>query len=270
MAIQLTTTREAQNESGLKIAIHGPAGSGKTTMLATTDEPMIIISAEGGLLSLRHLDIPVIVVASMPDIEEAYSYIIGPDGDQFSWVGIDSASEIAEVCLNTEKAATQDGRRAYGEMNDKMMGVLRAFRDLKKNVVMTFKQARVEDQATGATLYSPMMPGRGLAQQVPYLFDEVLALRVERGENGTFEHWAQTARDMQYDAKDRSGSLDAFELPNLGAMASKIRGVTMPSTTPPVLPPSETLTTEPEAPDETAETNTDTNTPVQENENASA
>tara|TARA_R110000803_G_scaffold28011_10_gene65138 strand:+ start:6410 stop:7186 length:777 start_codon:yes stop_codon:yes gene_type:complete len=228
MAIKLTSTRDAQADSGLKVAIHGPAGSGKTTMIASADEPTIIISAEGGLLSLRHYDIPVIIVTSMAEIEEAYSYIAGPDGAQYKWVGIDSASEIAEVCLNAEKITTTDGRRAYGEMQDKMMGMLRAFRDLPKNVVMTFKQSRVEDGGSGLTLHSPMMPGRVLTQQVPYLFDEVLALRVERNEAGEFERWAQTARDMQYDAKDRSGALDAFEPPNLGAIAAKIRGEAPP------------------------------------------
>ena len=58
MSIKLTSTAQAAVDNGIKVLVHGPAGSGKTTLCATTGEPTVIISAEAGLLSLRGHDIP--------------------------------------------------------------------------------------------------------------------------------------------------------------------------------------------------------------------
>ena len=228
MAIQLTTTKQAALSSGIKILVHGPAGSGKTVLAATINEPTIIISAEAGLLSLRHIDIPVITVNSLEDVQQAYAYIAGSDGEQFSWIALDSISEIAEQVLAYEMKQSKDMRKAYGELQAQMMDLLRAFRDLPKNVYMSCKQERIKDDAAGTILYGPMMPGQKLAQQIPYLFDEVFALRIEKDNEGNLTRWLQTNRDIQHEAKDRSGALELFEEPNLSTIAGKIRGDNQP------------------------------------------
>lgn len=222
MAIQLTTTKDAA-QHGIKVLVHGPAGAGKTVLASTTGEPTVIISAEAGLLSLRHVDIPVINVNSLQDVQDAYSHLSGKDGESYSWIALDSISEIAEQVLSYEMKQTKDPRKAYGELSSQMMDLLRAFRDLPKNVYMSCKQVRVEDD-DGRTLYGPMMPGQKLAQQVPYLFDEVFALRVEKDAEGNPTRWLQTSPDIKHTAKDRSGALELFEPADLSAIAAKIRG----------------------------------------------
>jgi len=224
MAIKLTSTAKATADNGLKVLVHGPAGSGKTTLCATTDEPTVIISAEAGLLSLRGHDIPAIEVASIEDVHEAYRYITQADEAKgFRWVCLDSISEIAEVCLAAEKRANKDPRAAYGALADQMGQLIRAFRDIpSRNVYFSCKQQRVQDQLTGAQLYFPSLPGQMLGQGIAYFFDEVFALRVERDPEGNPTRWLQTGRDFTYEAKDRSGSLALFEPPHLGAIARKV------------------------------------------------
>lgn len=226
MAIKLTTTAQAAADNGLKVLVHGPAGAGKTMLCGTTGEPTVIISAEGGLLSLRGADIPVIEVASIDDVHEAYRFITeSADAAHFRWVCLDSISEIAEVCLAAEKARTKDPRQAYGALADQMWGLIRAFRDLPgRNVYFSCKQERVQDQATGAQMYFPSLPGAKLGQGIGYFFDEVFALRVEPLSEGTgVARWLQTGRDYTHEAKDRSGSLEMFEPCDLGAIANKVR-----------------------------------------------
>lgn len=225
MAIKLISARESALSQGIKVLVHGLAGSGKTVLCTTTQEPTVIISAEAGLLSIAHTDVPVIEVGSIDDVREAYEFLLTDEGRAFSWVALDSISEIAEVVLAYEKSQTKDPRKAYGELQDQMMQLLRAFRDLPgRNVVMTCKQEKVKDEHSGQILYSPLMPGSKLAQQIPYLFDEVFALRVEKDAEGNSQRWLQTGRDIQYEAKDRSGLLDMFEPPSLYDIAMKIRG----------------------------------------------
>ena len=202
---------------------YGQAGVGKTSLCATTGEPTIIISAESGLLSLRHADITVIEVSSLADVHEAYAHVMSDAGKDFRWVCLDSISEIAEVVLNYEKKATKDPRQAYGALAEQMQDLLRAFRDLPgKNVYMSAKMSSVKDDMTGAMLYGPSMPGAKLGQGIPYLFDEVFVLRSEKADDGQIYRTLQTGSDFQYVAKDRSGALDLYEEPNLAKIAEKI------------------------------------------------
>lgn len=224
MAIRLTTTAQALADNGIKVLAHGPAGTGKTTLCATTGGSPVIISAEAGLMSLRHCNIPVIEVKSLDDVGEAYRFITeSSDAKGFDWVCLDSISEIAEVCLDAAKKATKDPRQAYGALQEQMGSLIRAFRDLpQRNVYFSCKQQRMEDQVTGAQLYFPSLPGAKLGQGIGYFFDEVFALRVERDTDGNVTRWLQTGRDFQYEAKDRSGALDMFEVPDLSSIAKKI------------------------------------------------
>jgi hypothetical protein len=68
------------------------------------------------------------------------------------------------------------------------------------------------------------MPGNKTGQALPYLFDEVLALRVERDAEGVTKRALMCDSDGLWLAKDRSGKLDAWEAPDLGAIIAKIGG----------------------------------------------
>jgi hypothetical protein len=228
MAITLSSTKQTAQLSGLKFLVHGPAGAGKTSLCGTTGEPTVIISAESGLLSLRHLDISVIEVKTLDQLYEAYAFVTETaEGRAFKWICLDSISEIAEVVLNHEKKVAKDPRQAYGALAEKMTDLIRAFRDLPgRNVYFSCKQERAKDEQTGAMLYYPAMPGNMLKQGVGYFFDFVFAMRVEKDADGNPTRWLQTNRDYNYEAKDRSGSLDMFESPDLSAIAAKVTSTT--------------------------------------------
>lgn len=227
MAIKLTSTKQSVCDNGIKILVHGPAGAGKTVLCGTTSARTVIISAEAGLLSLRDKDIPVIEVKSIEDVHEAYRFVVeSGEGQQFAWVCLDSISEIAEVCLAAEKKAAKDPRQAYGALAERMGELVRAFRDLPgRNVYFSCKQERTKDEQTGAMLYYPSLPGNTLKQGIGYFFDEVFALRLERDPEGKAYRVLQTARDFNYEAKDRSGALDIFEPPDLAHIQAKITGI---------------------------------------------
>lgn len=223
MKFEIKSTRSAVDDQGLKILVHGPAGAGKTRMCATTGdlEHTLIISAEGGLLSLREYDIDAVQVDTLDQLRQVYAYLARGE-HRYRWICLDSVSEIAEVVLEKEKSKSNDGRRAYGEMADTMFTVLRNFRNLPYHVVMTAKQGREEDR--GSVLYVPLLPGRQLTQNIAYVFDEVFALRVMTEADGTVARYLQTARDGQYEAKDRSGGLAMYEPVDLAHVHRKISG----------------------------------------------
>ena len=223
--MKLLSTKDA-HVNGVKILCYGSSGAGKTRLCATTGGKTIILSAEAGLLSLREHDIPFIQIQGIDDIYQAYDYLANdPEGQTFSWICLDSISEIGEVVLSAGKKSAKDPRAAYGDLQEKMGDLLRAFRDLPgRNVYFSAKQDRIKDEATGIMLYGPSMPGQKLGLQLPYFFDEVFVLRAERSPEGSLVRTLQTFQDVQYTAKDRSGALAPYEDPDLGAIATKISG----------------------------------------------
>jgi phage nucleotide-binding protein len=223
MAINVKTTGSLA-ANGVKVLVYGQAGAGKTSMIKTLPSP-IVLSAEGGLLSIQDADLPFIEIASMTDLQEAYTWLTSSDeAKSYKSVALDSISEIAEVCLNTEKKATKDPRQAYGAMQEQMADIIRAFRDLPgRHVYMSAKLEKTQDEM-GRVLYAPSMPGNKTGQALPYFFDEVLALRVEKDGDGATQRALMCDSDGLWLAKDRSGKLDAWEAPDLSAVFAKIGG----------------------------------------------
>ena len=219
MAIQLKSTGDL-GDQGLKVLVYGQAGCGKTTLSKTLPKP-VVLSAEGGLLSLKDDNIPFIEIKSMDDLHEAYEWV--NKSKDYESVVLDSISEIAEVVLSHEKKINKDGRAAYGEMDTQLSEIIRAFRDLNMHVLMTAKLEKQQDEM-GRMLYFPSLPGNKTAQKLPYFFDEVLALRVEKDEDGKTQRALMCDSDGLWLAKDRSGKLDGWEAPDLGEIIAKVGG----------------------------------------------
>lgn len=223
MAISLKRT-SGLAANGVKVLVYGMAGAGKTSLIKTLPEP-VVLSAEGGLLSIADSDVPFIEIGSMADLQEAYQWAASSDeAAAFKSIALDSISEIGEVVLNYEKKQTKDPRQAYGAMQEQMTDIIRAFRDLPgRHVYFTAKCEKAQDEA-GRMLYAPSMPGNKTAQALPYFFDEVLALRAEPDGEGKIVRALMTATDGLWQAKDRSGKLDPWEPADLGAIIQKIAG----------------------------------------------
>lgn len=207
---------------GQKILIYGAAGVGKTTALATLPQPFIL-SAESGLKSIQWADLPYVEIDSLARLREAYAWIKGSDEARgYQSIALDSLSEIGEVVLAEEKKKTKDPRQAYGALQDEMSAIVRSFRDLPgRHVVVTCKLDKAPDEL-GKVFYSPSMPGQKFGASLPYFFDEVFALRVERDADGVLHRAFLTSTDGAWTAKDRSGLLAQWEAPDLGAVIAKI------------------------------------------------
>lgn len=226
MALKFTTTDKAAQLNGVKVLVYGQAGVGKTVLASTAPAPFLI-SAEGGELSLRHVQMPMVKVTTVDDLRDIYSWCEqSHEAKQFQTVCIDSLSEIAEVVLNNAKRQVKDPRQAYGELIEKMETTIRMFRDLPgRNVYMSAKMEPTKDELTGVVKYGPAMPGKQLAVKLPYFFDQVFRLGINKTPQGESYRFLQTQPDMQYEAKDRSGALAAVEPPHLAQLFNKILGV---------------------------------------------
>lgn len=209
--------------------VYGASGAGKTHLISTMPDPLIF-SAEGGLLSIADKDLPFIEIVDMASLIEAYQWLTGSEeAKHFQSIALDSISEIAEVVLSAEKKRTVNGklvdpRQAYGQMQEQMGDLVRSFRDIPgKNVYFSAKLEKSADEM-GRISYAPSMPGNKMGQSLPFYFDLVMALRVEKDAEGVAQRALMCDSDGLWLAKDRSGKLDAWEAPDIGAVIAKIGG----------------------------------------------
>jgi AAA domain len=226
MTMKFTTTDQAGTTHGHKVLVYSESGVGKTVLCSTAPSP-VIVSAEAGLLSLRKVKIPVIEIKTLADLRDAFNWACtSKDVAAFETICLDSVTEIAEVLLADliKTKGQNDPRKAYGELVPQMSEIIRAFRDLPgKNVYFSAKVEPIKDELSGTVKYGPSMPGQKLGPLLPYFFDEVFRLGIGKGQDGTLYRFLQTQPDLQYIAKDRSGSLAVYEPPDLSAVFKKIQ-----------------------------------------------
>ena len=126
--------------------------------------------------------------------------------------------------MAAEKKKAKDGRMAYGEMDTQMTEIIRAFRDIpNRHVYFTAKLEKQQDEM-GRVMYFPSLPGNKTAQKLPYFFDLVMALRVEKDADGNTQRALMVESDGLWLAKQRGTKLDTWEAPDLGAIIAKIGG----------------------------------------------
>ena len=230
---RIVSPADAVQDQGAKILVYGMAGAGKTFLARTAPGKVLVISAEAGLLSIRDAqNVEAIEVKSAAEVVEVYE-ALRSGKLQYDTVCLDSISEISELLLQAEKARHKDARKAYGEVQESVTNVMRAFRDLQMHVMFICKEDKVNNDGTFEQ--APKMVGTKLGQSITYFFDEVLALRViedtdEEG-NPIQARWLQTRIGQGYVAKDRSGKLEAFEEPNLTKLIEKLGFVTVQNQT---------------------------------------
>jgi hypothetical protein len=237
MTITFTTVEQTTRQSGVKLLVYGKPKVGKTSLIASCPNPLII-SAERGLLSLRNMPnmgkVPVIEVHGMSEFEEVFQWCLkSADAKKFDTFALDSITEIAEVCLLEEKAITRAKAKGgkpnnfepYAELQEKIMGALRGFRDMpNKNVLFIGQEEFDKDETTGMMIYRPVMPGKQLTRQLPYVFDEILQLVRFTTPEGQPYNALRTIADAQNTAGDRSGKLDPWEQADISQIIRKIIG----------------------------------------------
>lgn len=239
MTIKLSTVGELTNKSGVKILIYSKPKIGKTSLIKTCPNP-VVISAERGLLSLRRdaSNIPAIEIKNMADFEEVKKWATeSAEAKRFDTIALDSISEIAEVCLVEEKEKSlaraiaakkkePNGFEPFAELKDQILAAFRAFRDYApKHVYFTAQEIYDKDPISGMKVNMPAMPGRRLENAIPYMFDEIFQLvRFTSPEGQPYNAIRTRADDMNY-AGDRSGALDYWEPADISRIIEKIQSI---------------------------------------------
>lgn len=226
--------------NNLKILVIGESGAGKTSLALTIEEPILIISAESGLLPLRKksMDVfdlsiddngaPIIKEKRYDRVKEAYVYLQTIEArNKYKWVFIDSLTEVSQnlfEMLQLEFPEKDKNWELYRENLRRIRGLIKSFRDLPwYNVVFTVLSSVEKDQDNRRFIGVSMVGA--MAKSIPAYFDEVFYLHVDRDESsGVTKRMLITEMSDRITAKDRSGTLNKYEPADLGYVYKKIKG----------------------------------------------
>jgi len=216
----------------LNLLIYGEPGVGKTYLAGTAEDdprtsPVLFLDIEGGVTTIRHrsgIDVAP-PLRNIKEIEVMYDklYKSVKDGKlSYKTIVLDSLSELADVDMRSimEDAYRKNpdkvdkdvpSQREWGKSRSHMRSIVRAFRDLPCNVIIT---AQVEGQPTK---YMPGFSGK-LRTEIPGFMDIVGYLYAEN-QGGEITRKLQTQGTRRVVAKDRTSALDdVVENPTLPGM----------------------------------------------------
>lgn len=228
MSFKIESTDSIENKF-LNVMVYGFPGAGKTRFAGTAGKKFkpLILSAESGLLVLKQIkDVngnPIkfdfVKVEKFEDIGFAQQFLRYKE-HKYDTVIIDSLTEIQQVCMDKilrdekrEKAQIAD----WGTLNQRMVSMIRDFRDMPLNFIVTALCDSIEDQETGATRLGPLLQGK-LKETVDGYFDEVFYLTGKEAKNpegkAEIKRYLVTQGSNRFRAKDRSGMLPLMVEPD--------------------------------------------------------
>ena len=270
--LRLLTANERLAETrGVKIAIFGRPGVGKTSLLRTvspqTLAETLFLDVEAGDLPVADLPVASIRPQTWPDLRDVACVLGGPNPAlassapysqahydhvaanpdlvalaSFQTLFVDSLSEASRRCLTWaaqqpeafNERGKRDLRSTYGLLGRELVSWLQQLQHMReRTVIFVAVLERVVDDYNIAT-WRPQIDGRRTAAVLPAIVDELQTLEfIDIGDGKPVRTLVcREPNAWGLPAKDRSGRLDQIEEPDLTKLLAKL-------TSPRVLPERE-------------------------------
>ncbi|MDR0753355.1 MAG: ATP-binding protein, partial [Holosporaceae bacterium] len=230
-------------QTGVKAAIFGCYGVGKTSLLKTLDEPTLCLDFEAGLLAVQEWSGDSISVRTWEDARDIACLIGGAnpalkassaysqkhfeamkakykDWDflKYACIFIDSITIASKLCLTwckmqpesfSEKSGKPDTRSAYGLLASEMSSWLNQFQHIpdKDVIIVGLLEQKTDD--FNRINWLPQIEGSKTTNELPGIVDEVISMVFMKDDSGKLvrKFVCHTLNANGYPAKDRSGKL---------------------------------------------------------------
>ena len=253
----ISATDRLTRQTGVKMAIFGQFGIGKTSLLKTLDEPTLCLDFEAGMLAVQDWggdsisvrtweearDIACLVGGANPASWNAYSQrhydsaktkYNDCDFSQYKCIFIDSITIASKICLSwcknqppafSDKTGKPDTRAAYGLLAQEMSSWITQFQHIPDRDIVFVGLLDQRTDEFNKTSWVPAIEGSKTSVELPGILDEVISMVSLKNKSGDLERKfvCQTLNPGGYPAKDRSGRLNLTEDAHLGQLLKKIK-----------------------------------------------
>ena len=249
----ISADERLKQQTGVKMAIFGSFGIGKTSLLKTLSEPTLCLDFEAGLLAVQDWLGDSISVRTWEDARDIACLIGGVNPaskivysqrhfetakakfkDCDKCVFIDSITIASKICLAwcknqpesfSDKSGKPDTRAAYGLLASEMSSWLNQFQHIPDRdvIFVGLLDQKVDD--FNRISWIPQIEGSKTTTELPGILDEVISMVAMKNEQGKLERKfvCHTLNANMYPAKDRSGCLNEIEEAHLGKLLAKIK-----------------------------------------------
>lgn len=221
----LKAAKEFAVKYGVKSICYGAPGSGKTPLSNTAPRP-VMLACEPGLLSMRTSDVPTYTawevgeghVKTAKRIDDFFQWVFNSiELKNFDTIIVDSVSEMANIYLSDAEKKNAHGLKAYGDMAENVMHHLRRLYYMQqKHIYLICKQEILEPYYR-----RPAFPGKELHREIPHLYDLIMNIGKFSIPNYGEAKAIRCIESFDCLARDRSGNLNEFELPDLSSIFNK-------------------------------------------------
>lgn len=208
----------------LNMLVYGEFGVGKTYLCGTAQDhpktgPILLLDAEGGTVTLRHRkDIDVVQPRTLEDISKIHEQLRVNNDGYYKTVVIDSLTELADLDMREVMRKMHQARpdrdpdvadkREWGIVRTHMRRIVRAFKDLPMNTIMTALLLQDKDDITGKTTFYPSLSGK-MRTEIPGFFDVVGYMSSQVDGEETIRR-IQFLKTDKVTAKDRTSSFGSY------------------------------------------------------------
>lgn len=230
LKIKKTTELTSRRFTALVV---GESGVGKTSLVKTLPEPhskVLIVSAEAGLLCLKgsEFDVYELGEKTYDSLGLLWQELQKPEMKaKYSYIYLDSITEISNMLLTELKSDSYYGQKAnalqmYGKLAERIVDFVKAFQKCPHySVIFTCLNKFEKNGLEMVEVFD--IPGSA-SDKVKPIFDLVLAYKIYTDDDGNKHRKLVTDHAESRLAKDRSGSLEAYEEADLSVIINKVLG----------------------------------------------
>lgn len=263
----ITADQRIKDKRGIKGAIFGKSGIGKTSLLWTVDDKTtLFFDLEAGDLAIEGWGGDAIRPRTWQECRDLAVFIGGPNPalrddqaysqahfdaacekygdpsalDKYETIFIDSITVAGRLCLQwckgqpqafSERTGKPDTRGAYGLHGQEMIAWLTHLQHTRNKNIWFVGILDEKTDDYNRKVYEPQIDGSKTALELPGIVDQVITMaEVNDGDTSYRAFINHTINSYGFPAKDRSGRLEQVEEPHLGKLMEKINGRAKPIT----------------------------------------